>query len=239
MARKLLQAGFVAHVGWLPDTWRQGAKIDWDGALAAGHTREEVLRVINKAVPVSEFIAGLPEEAQFIVKKKVNRHFVRLSIRRDFNRYVAIRARGEETYEEPSSNFVINIKANYFTPSGVVRMVQFVNEYGERSDTFALEPDSMAGLNEFKKFCLSKGNYLFKGKTADLTNMWEYEFLNESGEFIFMPDRIGRLDNGVWLFGNMAIWQEQIYRPDTTASSGSADAVISLRASKWGRREKQ
>jgi DNA primase len=214
MARKLLQAGFVAHVGWLPDTWRQGAKIDWDGALAAGHTREEVLRVINKAVPVSEFIAGLPEEAQFIVKKKVNRHFVRLSIRRDFNRYVAIRARGEETYEEPISNFVINIKANYFTPSGVVRMVQFVNEYGERSDTFALEPDSMAGLNEFKKFCLSKGNYLFKGKTADLTNMWEYEFLNESGEFIFMPDRIGRLDNGVWLFGNMAIWQGQIYRPD-------------------------
>lgn len=214
MARKLRQAGFVTHIGWLPDAWRQGAKVDWDGALAAGHTREEVLQVISKAMPVSEFIAGLPEEAQFIVKKKVNRHFIRLSIRRDFNRYVAIRARGEETYEEPISNFVINIKANYFTPSGVVRMVQFVNEYGERSDTFALEPDSMAGLNEFKKFCLSKGNYLFKGKTADLTNMWEYEFLNESGEFIYMPDRIGRLDNGVWLFGNMAIYQGQVYRPD-------------------------
>lgn len=214
MARKLTAAGFAAAIGWLPDAWRQGAKVDWDGALAAGHTREEVLQVVSKAVPVSEFISRLPEEAQFIVKKKVNRHFVRLSIRRDFNRYVAVRARGEDIYEEPVSNFVINIKANYFTPSGVVRMVQFVNEYGERSDTFALEPDSMAGLNEFKKFCLSKGNYLFKGKTTDLTSVWEYEFLNESGEFIFMPDRIGRLDNGIWLFGNMAIHQTQIYRPD-------------------------
>lgn len=99
MARKLTQIGFTARVGWLPDSWRQGAKIDWDGALAAGHTREEVLQVIDKAVPASEFIESLPQEAQFVVKKKINRHFVRLNIRRDFNRYVAIRTRGEDTFE--------------------------------------------------------------------------------------------------------------------------------------------
>lgn len=214
MARKLTQAGYTARIGWLPDEWRTEGKIDWDGALAQGRTKEDALAVIDKAVSVSEFISRLPEEAQFVVKKKVNRHFVRLNIRRDFNRYVAIRYRREESYEETISNFVVNIKASFFAPTGVVRMVQFVNEYAEHSDTFALEPDSMAGLNEFKKFCLSKGNYLFKGNTADLTSIWEYEFLNESGEFIYMPDRIGKLDNGIWLFGNMAIHQAQVYKPD-------------------------
>jgi DNA primase len=174
-------------------------------------------------------------------------HFTRLNIRREFNRYVVTRYRNGEAYDEVISNFVINIKSSFFTPEGVVRNVQFVNEYGEASSVFPLEPSEMAGTNEFKKFCFSKGNYIYKGKGDDLISIWELELGRDSGELIYMPDKIFQIEENLWLAGNVAIKKGKVYLPDNdgiiwidgkgykpqslqinTRGEATEDAIISL-----------
>lgn len=214
MAYKLTKAGYPSKVGWLPDEWREDGKIDFDAAMAQGRTKTDIERIIDAAVTPSEYLKSLDEEAQRIVKRKLNRHFSKINIRREFNKYVAVRNKGGEQWEETISNFVINIKSSAYTAEGVIRNVEFVNEYGEVSDVFPLLPSYMAGINEFRKFCFGKGNYVFEGEGRDLLNIWKYEFARDSGEFIYMPERIGRINKDLWLFGNMAIYKGEVYRPD-------------------------
>lgn len=219
MAYKLGREGFDAKVGRLPDEWRERGKIDFDGALAQGRTREEILQVVSRAKPPREFLEDLDEEARRIVQRKISQHFTRLNIRREFNRYVVTRYRGGETYEETISNFVINIKSSFFTPEGVLRNIQLVNEYGETSDTFVLEPSDMAGLNEFKKFCFAAGNYIFEGRGEDLVNTWKLEFARDSGELIIMPEKIGMVKKKMWMFGTVAVKNKnEVFRPDNTGA---------------------
>lgn len=215
MAWKLSRDGFRARVGWLPDTWRTEGKADFDGALAQKHTAREIQTIIDAAVLPAEFLEALPDEAQRIVRRKIARHFTTFLVRREFNKYIAIRSRGTESFEEPISNFVINIKSSFFTSEGVIRNVEFANEYGEVSGTFPMQPGDMAGLNEFKKFCFGKGNFVFAGKSEDLTNIWKLELMRDSGELIYQPERIGRIEKDLWLFGNMAIQGGKIFRPDS------------------------
>ncbi len=219
MAYKLGREGFDARVGQLPDEWREKGKIDFDRALAQGRAREDILQVIARAKPPREFLEDIDEEARHIVRRKVSQHFTRLNIRRQFNRYVVTRYRDGETYEETISNFVINIKNSFFTPEGVVRNIQLVNEHGETSDTFVLEPADMAGLNEFKKFCFAAGNYIFEGRGEDLINIWKLEFTRDSGELIVMPEKIGAIRKKMWMFDTVSIRDKKdVFRPDNAGA---------------------
>jgi len=216
-AYNLNNAGISAQVGTLPDEWRVDGKIDFDMALAQGHTREEILAVINAAISPEDYLVQLPDEALRIIKRKKERFFAgTLPIKREFNQYVVTKKTrsGGEEYDQIISNFVINIRSSFHTPSGVIRNVEFVNKHNERSEIFTMDPGDMAGLDSFKKFCLGKGNYLFKGRAEDLSLIWEYEFMRDTGEIIYMPEKIGYLDNGLWLFGNMAIKKGEVKYPD-------------------------
>ncbi|HHY27198.1 MAG TPA: DNA primase [Desulfitobacterium dehalogenans] len=216
MAYKLHQAGFKTTVGWLPAEWRVDGKIDFDGALAQGRTAAEIRKVIKEAKPYKEFLASMDEDGQRVVKRKIAKHFSKKNVKREFNKYsITVPGTNGQEYDKEISNFVINIKSNFFTQDSVIRNVQMVNTYGEVSDVFPIESSAMAAADAFKKFVLSKGNYIFKGNGTDLTNIWEYEFLNNDGELIYMPEQIGWIDaHKVWLFGNMAIKEGKIYRPD-------------------------
>lgn len=214
MAWKLGKSDFTTRIGKLPDEWRVKGKIDFDGALATGHTAAEILKVISQAVPPKEFLDSLSEDAQRVVKRKIAKEFARLPIRREFNKYVVTRNKSGNSWEETISNFIINIKSSFFTPDGVVRNIQLVNEYGEASDIFPLDPSDMSGLDSWKKFCFSKGNYIFEGNSQDLMMIWKLEFLRDIGDLVFMPDRIGRIEGNLWLFGNLAIKNGQVFRPD-------------------------
>ncbi|WP_018306310.1 CHC2 zinc finger domain-containing protein [Desulfitobacterium hafniense] len=215
MAYKLAQAGFRTTIGWLPAEWRVDGKIDFDGALAQGRTKADVQKVINQAKTYKEFLADLDEDGQRIVKKKIAKHFNKKNIRREFNKYIATTMGPNGEMDKEISNFVINIKSNFFTQGSVVRNVQLVNTYGEVSEVFPMDSSAMAAADAFKKFVLGKGNYVFKGSGTDLTNLWEFEFLNNDGELIYMPEQIGWIDqHQAWLFGNMAIKKGKVYRPD-------------------------
>jgi len=217
MAYKLNKAGFIVSVGWLPPSWRENGKIDFDGALAQGRTKRDIEKVINDAKEHKEFLSNLSEEAQKILRRKINRHFAKTNIKREFNKYMTTVTpqKGGESYEKTLSNFVVNIKANFYNGDMAIRNVELVNEYGDSSDIIPLEPGQMAGVNEFKKFLLSRGNYLFEGTATDLMNIWKYEFLHNDGEFVYMPPQIGWVENyRLWLFANMAIKDGKVYKPD-------------------------
>lgn len=230
MAWKLGREGLVARIGELPAEWRQNGKVDLDGALAQGRTRRDIEAVIAAARLPREYLDGLPGEASIVVRRQVDRHFAksRLSVRREFSKYIATRTRGGQTYEQVISNFVIEIRSSFVTAEGIIRMVQFVNEYSERSTVFPLDPGEMAGLNEFRRFAFGHGNYTFMGTMNDLTELWQLEFLRDSSEFILMPDRIGRVEPNLWLFGNCAVYKGRLYRPDT-------DGIVWLGGERGGR----
>lgn len=216
MAYQLDKAGFVARIGWLPVEWQVTGKIDFDGALAAGKTRKEIEQVIAPAQGYRDFLDSLSEEAQRIVRRKISAHFAKINIKRDFNRYVVTKNVGQANeYDQPITNFVINIRANLYTKGEITRHIELINEYNESSGTIPIEPGSMAGVNEFKKFLLARGNYVFDGSVQDLTNIWKFEFLRDTGELIYMPEQIGWIaPHGIWLFGNMAIKNGEVHRPD-------------------------
>ncbi len=215
MARKLGQKGFIVRAAKLPGEWREDGKIDFDMALAQGKTREDILKVMARGKTAKEFLDNLTDDAKRVVQRKAAKHFTKIPVKREFNKYVVSRVRNGEWEEYTISNFVINIKSSFFTAEGVIRNVQLVNEYGERSDIFPLVPGEMAGLNEFKKFVFGKGNYVFEGETKDLLNVWKREFLRDIGELIYQPDRIGYVEKeDLWLFANLAMKSGKEYEPD-------------------------
>ena len=214
MAQKLNKAGFNSSIGTLPGEWRENGKIDFDMALAQGRTSGDIRKVISLAVPPKEFLESLNEEAMAIVRRKIARYFASSPVRREYNKYIITRTREGKTYDETISNFVTNIKSSCYTGEGVIRNIQLVNEFNETSDSFTLDPGEMAGLNEFRKFCYSKGNYIYSGRGEDLIEIWKYEFSRDMGEVIYMPEQVGRIDDNLWLFGNMAIRGGDVYRPD-------------------------
>lgn len=216
MGYKLNKEGFFTQIGDLPVDWRREGKIDFDGALASGKTKEAIHAVINHATSPGEFLDNLSEDGQRVVRKKIAKSFAKTNIRKEYNRYLAIVIDKEgREIEKPISNFVISIKSNYFIDDQVIRNVELINEYGERSKTFAIDSGSMAGVDSFKKYVLGKGNYIFFGSANDLTNLWRYELTQNDGDLIYMPEQIGWIEGSkLWLFGNMAIKEGVVYRPD-------------------------
>lgn len=214
-AIKLSGQGFQVVIGQLPEDWRESGKVDFDMALAQGRTKADIEKVIQTAVPAAEFLDSLSEEAQRVIRKKKARLFAKSKIYRDFNKYVAKRRpKNGDPYEEDLSNFIVNIKSLCFGSDGVTRYIQLINEFGEASDTFPLLPGDMSSSDSFRKFCFAKGNYVFEGTGDDLINLWKYEFIHNSGEIIYMPEKIGRIFDNMWLFGNVAIRDKEVYRPN-------------------------
>lgn len=203
MSYKLDKEGFDARISWLPDTWRISGKADIDGALAQGKTAEDFKRIISQSKTYKIFLNDLGDEAQNVIKKKKARRFFKSHIRKEFGKYVASRKRGKLEYDETISNFTIKIIATHNTPEGIMRELQFIDEFGVASHTFSMSAEDMSGVDSFKKFCLNKGNYVWRGLGEDLNNIWEDEFLNDDGRHIFEPDHIGWVSGEGWLFGNV------------------------------------
>lgn len=215
LAKLLERSGFSCLIGILPEQWMVDGKIDIDMALAQGRTVDEFKRIIEKSVTWKSYEDELPEEAQKIVKRKTKKKYVKTHVKRDFGKYVAIRWRGNEPHDEPISNFVIKIIATHWTIEGVVRMVQFINEHGDVSSIFPLDPSSMSRADGFSTFCLSKGDYIWQGNTDDLKHIWSSEFLENDSRMIIDCDHIGWIEREkMWLFSNVAFVGGEEIRPD-------------------------
>lgn len=211
IASRLERKGKLARIGMLPNSWRVNGKADIDGALAQGKTASEFRKVLYDAKTHTEFLKGLEAEARTVILRKLAKKRHHSHIRQDFNHYTATRHMGKKEWDEVISNFVIRIVATHVTSEGIVREIQFTNEFGETSRMVPISAGDMPRADSFSAFCLSHGNYIWRGTKEDLSTIWEAEFLDNDGRFIIEPDHIGWIDSEkVWLFGNVAI------RPDGT-----------------------
>ncbi|MBI4708219.1 MAG: DUF3854 domain-containing protein [Candidatus Omnitrophica bacterium] len=216
MARQLDSEGFRAQVGTLPDSWRVHGKADIDGALAQGKTRDDLGMVITSSLPAKKYVEGLPKEAQTVIRRKMSLKYFRSHIRKEFGKYVATRRKGKTEWDEEISNFTMKIIATHDTFEGLVREIQFTNEFGDHSSFYAIKPEDMGGAEGFTKFCFTHGSFVWRGYKDDLLNIWEGLFLEDDGRHIIEPDHIGWIESeSMWVFGNMAIDKDgKELRPD-------------------------
>lgn len=217
MAYKLEQSGFEVLIAWFPDAWRIQGKIDIDGALALGKNESDMARVLHDAKPRNEFLKSLPKDAHQVVQRKMAQHFHKSKIKREFNRYVASREKGKMRWDEEISNFVIKVVATHDTQEGMRRSVEFVSESGKTSGTFTIDPKEMATSEAFRVFCISRGDYIWRGSLEDLLTIWESEFLlQDEGRTIRESDHIGWMDKEKgWLFQNVFIKEDgELMLPD-------------------------
>jgi len=214
MAYTLEKEGFNTRVAWLPDGWRVQGKIDIDGALAQGKTKDDFMAIINTAKTWREFVEDQPKDVQAIFKRKNAKKYFRSHIRKEFGRYVAVRHRAKHEFEEIISNFTLRIVSTHETPEGMIRSVQMINEFGESASFAYISPEEM-GNEAFKTFCFAKGNFIWTGHPEDLLNIWKAEFLEDDGRHIIEPNHIGWIpDESMWLFGNVALKDGKEMRPD-------------------------
>lgn len=218
MATRLEESGFETTIATLPNAWREDGKIDIDGAMKQGRTRQDIIRVMLSALSRNKYLGELAPEARQTVLRKRAQKRNRGHIKREFNRYIAMRRRGKSEWEEPISNFVMRIVATHDTSDGIKREVEFINEFGKRSGCFAIPGDSMGSPDKFRTFCFERGDFTWKGTLDDLMNIWESEFLmQDEGRFIVETDQIGWIESEKsWVFGNVAIAPDgKPMRPDS------------------------
>lgn len=205
MAKQLNKDGLNTRIAILPDSWRQSGKIDIDGALASGKTEKDLLYVFRRAQTPKEFHDDLEEEAREIIRKKEAKRYFKSHVYKDWGKYVAKRCNGKREWEETISNFTFRIVATHETQEGIVREVQFINEFGKSAPFFTVGPDEMSGNDGFATFCFRHGNFVWSGRKEDLYKIWEQEFINDTGRHIIEPDSIGwQVAQKMWLFGNVA-----------------------------------
>lgn len=215
MAKMLTKDGFDTTIGTLPDSWRVSGKIDIDGALAQGKTKEDLNAVAQRSQSAKVFFDELSDDAKEVVRKKEAKRYFRTHIRVDFGRYIAKRSNGKREWDEEISNFTLQIVATHKTSEGIIRELRFKNAHGRSTSFLAIGPEDMSGNDGFSTFCMRHGTYIWKGRKEDLYAIWEYEFLNDSGRHIIEPDCVGwQPEDKLWLFGNVAFAPDGELRPD-------------------------
>jgi hypothetical protein len=216
MAIALLREGVDARIGTLPDTWRVNGKVDLDGALAQGRSKEDIKRVVTESKNPRAYIQDLSKEAQGILNRKLAKKYHKTNISVDWGKYVANRKAGKTEWPEIISNFTVKIIARHETAEGVVREVVLADEFGKQSHSFALPSEPMIKREAFSNFVMNKGNYVWKGTTDDLIQIWSGLFLEDDGRYIVEPDHVGWVpEERSWVFGNILVKENgEEVRPD-------------------------
>ena len=199
MARKIAEEmKLTTLVAELPTAWMIDGKIDIDGALASGRTREDMDGVLADAMPYMDYRKQIKADQKvknYIWKRTENFFAVTPIIRRDNSYYYATQEKGETKI----SNFIVNIKASHHDceDNTLLREVQFINQFGEESQPTVMKPDDMRSKQGFMGFCYNQGNYIFSGTDGQLGKIWESEFMSDEGKHIYTLDHVGKVDSKV------------------------------------------
>jgi len=223
MAYKLDKAGFSCKIARFPEEWMIDGKVDCDGALANGKTKEDFDKVISGAMEPGAFRDSLKPEAHYVVNRKIAKYFhgSKNTVKK-FNSYYYVgtieKGRGENKETVPVEFKFTNFTA-YFTKIveridetnkviETLRYIKLKNEFGEESREILLHPSFCDSLANFKKFLAKSGNYqIFSVGIQrfpvfeELFKLWNHEY---RGAHIMEFNEVGKLRN-FWLFGNCYI----------------------------------
>jgi len=218
--------GYV-KIGVLPASWMEEGKIDIDGALAQKRTNKEFKAVIHRAVEWPIYLETLPSVAKKIINRRVYKedYLASSKIKKKENGYFIEKTkkigRGENTtlipYDEPLSNFTMEIKKTLIEGETHIREVVFQGQDGSVSKPHICKVGTNI-LREFKTWVWSCGDYHYTGKQEELDLIWKLEGALCDGREILRPEQIGLLkgqDTNHWLFGNSLISEDgTILLPD-------------------------
>lgn len=193
----------------LPDEWRDeaGGKIDPDGALALGHTADELRQVIASAVPlysyVETFLRGdaYDEARRVLGWLEAKRSWRSKNPKVKNGHYVWSKVVGEETVEETISNFILEPSHTVIRADGTrERFVDGVQPYNRV--TLSLPPKAFTTNKEFRA-CVTGDHALHWKGNAD-----SYQELAQCLDETIPPliaketEGYGRQDSGLWIFGD-------------------------------------
>lgn len=111
---------------------------------------------------------------------------------------------GNRQVDVKISNFVLVPEYDIRSDDEIVRVVSLVNQMGETKKGVKLDSEAMTSTNKLNMCLVSAGNYIFTGSTDDLFKLCIMIF-EKSKNTVYSPKRIGRLETGGWLFGNLGI----------------------------------
>ncbi len=209
-ARKLEEAGFETTIATLPDAWRVNGKIDIDGALAMGKTKEAFDPVVKSRLSPHDYLKSFPADVQHLMQRLWMRNHVNFPVRAADGRYLAPRGKGDDLTEVPISNFTMAIDASIYGADGECRReVTLENDVGDVCPRAILEADHISHYLGFRKRCLSLGNFQFTGAQKDLEALMGYETSREVGKKIYQPDHVGWCRGGeIYLYDNCAVTRQ-------------------------------
>ncbi|RLC20927.1 MAG: hypothetical protein DRH56_09945, partial [Deltaproteobacteria bacterium] len=207
---KMLSKEFDTLVATLPIEWAVNGKIDIDGMLALGKTKEDYENILNNAVSHTEFLKSLPDEAKLVILRKNKLRSLQRKVRKEYGRYVAIRS---DDSKKIISNFTIDILSTRISENGIIREIQLVDEFGQRSKPILLTSDDMVKSDNFASFCMNQGNFIWRGTKEDLSAIWEELFLRTDVRKIYEKDHVGYIqENNLWMFENIIIKDKKVIK---------------------------
>lgn len=212
--------GVDTKIATLPEAWMIDNKSDIDGAVAAGHTRDEFELVLRRAVTPDYYRYNLkiPKEHQPWVNRKMEWAYKTNIIFEKNNCYYMQRKVGEKVIQQELSNFIINIKNQIEIDGNLHREVQLISKFQDISAPFTASPKQWASASDFAELALGKGDFFWKGSTKE--GAWkmvtDYLSLENDGMVIKRLDYVGRNEEHKhWIFENMLIKDDgTIIKPD-------------------------
>lgn len=209
----------IVKIVRLPYLWieKGKGKIDCDTAVAKGHTKEEFEKLLKEGVGLYDYLGALPDECRSIVQRKIKKYFYHLKHHKLFegwkgqqkNKYIwkkKIKV-GDVTEEKDEiiSNFIMKLIRTYMEEGdNVLREVEFINEYGEKTPRFLLSAKEITDVRAFREFCASKGDFMWLGdereQLIELFDMLSVK--KESDTVVRTTENVGEIESGRWLFAN-------------------------------------
>jgi len=209
MALKLSEDGLETSIGVLPSEWMQGGKIDLDGALAQGKSRQDIaIEVLRKRYRVGEYLKSLPRDVMGLIERKMLKSRLTTGITEGNRRYWVNRTAKDGTVApQPISNFTMSIENNIFDAQGIcTREMNFTNNVRDEAKRVVFKGEDFNHPVNFKKRCYQMGDYQFTGTAKDLENLMAYESARELGKRVYQPDHVGWVkEAGLYLFANAGL----------------------------------
>jgi DNA primase len=222
IAKDLEKAGYKATVGELPRAWMVNGKIDFDGALAGGKTKEEIDLVLLRALVPDAYLASLPGEARGVVTEKIRAAELG-TIQVEGGKYVAIRSgKGESPAKVVIAKFTMELLTTYSRVIDMgredkIRTVR-ITPANKRLKPLEMDFESRATLftKYFSEALRARTDLCFEGTDQECRELWEMIFSEKEGvRECFSPKMLGWVaDYDCYLLADAVIRDGHVYRPD-------------------------
>lgn len=192
-------------IATLPEEWMIEGKIDIDGAIAAGHTKDEFTEIIQSAVNPTTYrnTMKVPQKHRPWVIRQMEKAFRNEYVTIKNGCYSVHRKQGGDT---EISNFVMKIKNTLFRQEQVYRETVLISKFEDVSRTFILAAEDFSTIHAFREVCLSKGDFSWRGTELEWQLLIEDMFLDNDTIPIHLLEFTGRdEENKQWIFENVLL----------------------------------